>query len=299
MGHRRVLVAAVCALLMAPGVALAQRERSINGRIAFDEETLDAPVGPRLMTIDPSAGSAAATLQLETWADPAPSWSPDGSHIVFARAVEPGALPDLWTVDATLGELTQLTDTAAIAEEQPAWSPDGRRIAYAAGGGIRVLDLATRTPVTLSPPGVTDGTPAWSPDGSKIAFSRGDVGSREVYVMDAATRAHARRLTFNRGDNNSPSWSPDGRWIAFSSGDQGALGAEIWVIRASGGGGHQLTHNHVPDLHPSWSPNGRRIAFQRTDVAAALFPDSIWTMDRSGRNQQQLTPGLEPDWGRV
>jgi Tol biopolymer transport system component len=293
-----VVAIALCAALAVPGGALAQRSAS-NGKIAFEEETFDAPVAPRLMTTDPSLGSQPAILDLATWTDPAPSWSPDGSHIVFARAIDSGFLADLWTVDASLGHLTQLTDTPTIAEGQPAWSPDGRRIAYTADGRIRVLDLATDTSVPLSPPGATDDTPAWSPDGSKIAFSRGDFGSREIYVMDSTTGAGATRLTFDRGDNNSPAWSPNGQRIAWSSGNAGTLAAEIWVARADGRGAHALTHNHVPDLSPSWSPDGLRIAFQRTDVNAPLFPDYIWTMDRNGQNRQQLALGQQPDWGRA
>jgi Tol biopolymer transport system component len=296
--RRAVMAVALCVLLAAPGAALAHGS-AVNGKIAFEEETLDAPVAPRVMTIDPPVVSAPSILDLATWTDPAPSWSPDGTHIVFARAVDAGFSADLWTVDARLGQLTQLTDTPDISEGQPAWSPDGRKIAYTADGRIRVLDLATGTSATLSPAGAKDDTPAWSPDGTKIAFSRGDLGTRQIYVMSSTTGAGATRLTSNRGDNNSPSWSPNGRWIAWSSGNAGSLGGEIWVMRADGRGAHALTHNHVPDLHPSWSPDGQRIAFQRTDVNAALFPDYVWTMDRNGRNQHQLTLGLEPDWGRA
>ncbi len=62
-----------------------------------------------------------------------PSWSPDGSAIVYAtEGVEfnpqgRSTRSLLWTVSTTTGERRQLTTTDAV---QPAWSPHGHRIAY-------------------------------------------------------------------------------------------------------------------------------------------------------------------------
>jgi Tol biopolymer transport system component len=299
---RGAVVLAMCAVLA--GSAPSAEAAVVDGRLAFAEETIDAPVPPRVMTVDPRDGATPSVLDVLPWTEPAPSWSADGTRIVFSRALDRGFLPDLWTVDADLGQLTQLTDTPAIAEQEPAWSPDGSKVAYVEPGAawpagrIFVLDLTTGVSTALSPPDGLDDQPSWSPDGTKIAFARGAYGSRDVYVMDAATGTDATALTSAARDDNAPDWSPDGRSIAWAGGDDGSLGAEIWVAQANGRGAHALTHNRVPDLHPSWSPDGQRIAFQRTDVDAALWPDGIWTMSRTGRQQQLVTPlGRQPDWG--
>ena len=58
-----------------------------------------------------------------------PSWSPDGSRIVFAHS-STGNLPyDLYTVGAEGGPVHRLTHSA-LDEELPQYSPDGRWIAF-------------------------------------------------------------------------------------------------------------------------------------------------------------------------
>ena len=65
-----------------------------------------------------------------------PSWSPDGSKIVYA------SLGDVWTVNEGGRNPTRLTWRAAVTG--PAWSPDGSRIASADWGNaqedIHVMD---------------------------------------------------------------------------------------------------------------------------------------------------------------
>jgi Tol biopolymer transport system component len=267
--------------------------RATNGNLAFAEESFDAPGAPRLMTVAPLRPLDVFTLDVAPWTDVAPSWSPDGRRIAFARALEPGLSADIWTVDGALGDLRAITDTPARSEGDPTWAPDGRRLAFTAEGGIWILDIATEAAVRISQAGVLDEDPAWSPRGDRIAFSRGASGERQIYVVPARPGATARRITFRRGDQTAPSWSPDAKSIAWSN-----AGA-IWVMRGDGRKGRRLTSGSY-DFAPSWSPDGRRIAFQRTDpINEQLFPDYIWTMDPNGGGQQRLVLGLTPDWGRA
>lgn len=51
-----------------------------------------------------------------------PSWSPDGTRIVFASTEAGGA--QLFVLEVEAGERFQLTDTGSI-HNYPDWSPDG------------------------------------------------------------------------------------------------------------------------------------------------------------------------------
>jgi TolB protein len=288
-----LVLAVVLGTLTVPSGAAAGARRATNGNLAFAEESFDAPVAPQLMTVVPLRPLDVLTLHVDPWTDVAPSWSPDGRRIAFARALDAGLPSDIWTVNGALRGLRAMTNTPARSEGDPTWAPDARRLAFTAEGGIWILDIATGAEVRISPAGVADDAPAWSPRGDMIAFSRGAYGEREIYVMRARPGAAAQRITFRSGDQTAPSWSPDARSIAWSN-----AGA-VWAMRGDGRRARRLTSGPY-DFAPSWAPDGRRIAFQRTDpITELLFPDYLWTMDADGRHQQRLVLGQTPDWGRA
>src|SRR3954451_18765240 len=254
---RRSAVLAVLALAAAPAAASAQR-------LAYAEETLDAPSIPQLRTLDPSAAFGALGACCGT--GPAPDWSRDGSRIAFSRpaADEPGPA-DLWTIARGLTGPVALTAPPDVDEREPSWSPDGKRIAYVDDGTVFVLDVATGDSVRL---GRRD-EPAWSPVDDRLLVVRDGA----IVLTRAVPGATATVLT---ASGAAPEWSPDGKAIAFTRypARQG-----VWRMRADGGHARRLTRGI--DSHPTWSPDGRRIAFSRA-TPEGLFPDHLWTMGARG-----------------
>ncbi len=201
---------------------------SSRGR-AFDETSLwIAPVAPDAIAHALTAGAAI---------DSQPTWAPDGSAIVFARAV-PGGNFDLYrlAIDRdgnARGEPVQLT-TGAGHEVTPSVARDGA-IVYAEvtphGEGSADVDshLELRTPdgaIVRLTEGPTDATPAFSPDGKTIAFSAaterttagGAMLDADLWRIKATGGGAAERIVdLPLTDESGPVWSPDGRFLLATS----------------------------------------------------------------------------------
>jgi uncharacterized repeat protein (TIGR01451 family) len=224
--------------------------------------------------------------------DDGPTWSPDGTAIVF-DSQRSGNL-DLWHLLVADSSVTQLTFNAK-ADQNPAWSPDGSLIVYAAVDTTG-LDLYTRPPapgaatLLAADPSAPDRYPAWSPDGSSIAFEKGG----DVYVIPATGGAPAQ-LTFDPALDGHPSWSPDGSQIVFRSNRSGS--EDLWIMPSLGGAATQVTADSTIDGAPDWSPIGNLIAFH-SDRSGTY---DLWIVPATGGTPTQVTFGVfgddfRPDW---
>jgi len=111
-----------------------------------------------------------------------PSWSPDGSRILFVHEYfpddKPGGGQHLYTVRPDGTGLTRITKGSGF-DSQPDWSPDGSRIAfshYTGGDGVQYIAVAKANGSNVrrltNPDGYGDTEPSWSPDGKQLAFTR-------------------------------------------------------------------------------------------------------------------------------
>jgi TolB protein len=139
---------------------------------------------------------------------------------------------------------------------QPNWSPDARSIAYTS---YRNRDGLPNIFISHIYQGLLDQfpkapeqtfQPSWSPDGTRIAFWSTRDGNAEVYVANR-DGSNVRRLTNNRGIDQSPTWSPNGTQIAFVSDRTGT--PQIWVMGTDGLGLRKITSESYAD-RPTWSP---------------------------------------------
>jgi hypothetical protein len=187
-----------------------------------------------------------------------PSWSPDGSKVVFMRQnLTPGE-QDLWSVNANGSGAVNLTESPGAYETGAEFSPDGTKIAYIRGdtnNDIWVMNAngSGQTALTETDPPTQNVAPTWSPDGTKIAWSVMEApvaGDNGLHVMNANGSSKTQPL-----DESAPihtdrlSWSPDGTQIAYKS---AAIGGELRLVGASGGPTSLLVENSGAD-YPSWS----------------------------------------------
>ncbi len=128
-----------------------------------------------------------------------PSWSPDGSKIVFVsnqtEDEDRNSNSDIFTIEAHLGgQIKQLTHWTG-SDESPEWSPDGKQIAYLQSNSDKPFIMYDQQNILC----VMDGNgdhhksltlnldrsvkqPTWSDDGKNIGFLV--VDDRRVYIGD-------------------------------------------------------------------------------------------------------------------
>jgi Tol biopolymer transport system component len=145
-----------------------------------------------------------------------PSWSPDGSRIVFERD-SPVAPPyQLRVVSVRAGRETNLGITGA----DPTWGKRG--IAYVAGNSIRLIrpDEHRSTLFAVAPNGVA--ALAWSRD-DRLAALEGSAYGRHVVIFSGSGRQLARfPLPARLFGALGITWSPDGKHLLLSAWVRGA-----------------------------------------------------------------------------
>jgi TolB protein len=159
-----------------------------------------------------------------------PSFSPDGSRIVFSLSDIGGH--QIASVNTRGEDLKYLTKATGI-NAWPAYSPDGRRIAFGSSrsGDFEIYvmnaDGSDVVPLTRSPG--LDVRPAWSPDGKRVAFTSNRDGNYEIYVMNA-DGSHLHNATSHPARDDHCTWHPDGRRLLFVSDRDG--GSDLYLDKA-------------------------------------------------------------------
>ncbi|HXJ90135.1 MAG TPA: hypothetical protein VMS18_25215 [Candidatus Binatia bacterium] len=176
-----------------------------------------------------------------------PSFTPDGTSIVFSRC----------RLDIEACALFQIE----IGE-----------------GGLR--------PITNFHLGFQDFSAQYSAN-NDLAFSGfSRQGIISAIEFKGEQRSGLRRLTPAPFSAHHPDWSPDGKRIAFSSHCCNPQNEEIWTVNPRDSSLVRLTNNGKDyfsgphDFHPSWSPQGNAIVFERD--APDFSSSGIFVMNSDG-----------------
>jgi Tol biopolymer transport system component len=149
-----------------------------------------------------------------------PSWSPDGTWILFALDKKQAGF-GLWKISPRGRRLQRVGPK--IVNAYPSWSHDGTRVAFTGHSDTGARDQALFV-LEATPAGVPRliaehvGGSAWSPVENAIAFTDFD-GHVRVTTPDASGQ---RTLATFAPDTEFQhlSWSSDGRWLAFTAAKQ-------------------------------------------------------------------------------
>lgn len=266
-----------------------------NGAVAFQSwRTCSAPtVGPcedatELYAQLPPRRVAVALTDNGSF-DGEPSWSADGTQLVFFSTRDGNG--EIYVLDE-VGE-RRLTSNASE-DWDPSWSPDGEKIVFASDRDgnpeIYVMDADGSDPIRLTHDAAFDEAPAFSPDGELIAWSRGN----DIYTMTPAGVVVAALTSTPSLAESDPDWSPDGTRLVFTC--QTPLPVNVCVMNRDGSGLVSLTASKRDErnLDPVWSPDGTKIAF----VSERRRAPAVWVMNADGTHQRQVSKGFDrfPSW---
>jgi len=165
--------------------------------------------GSKLVISEPTGGGSGRDLfvgnvdgtvkgnitRTEDQAEVSPSWSPDGTRIVFAE-LNSGYL---YMINADGSQRVQLTDDPLMRDSNPTWSPRSSLVAYQT---IR-----------------------------REAFLNGNLGVGRVAILDTSTREE-RIIGDQAGINLS--WSPDGSLLAYLANEQGRTTLYVYSLNGRG-----------------------------------------------------------------
>ena len=191
-----------------------------------------------------------------------PTFSPDGSKLLFMRAL--GGTADVWMHDLAAGTTRQVT-THPDYDESASWSPDGKQMAHVGRDRGRPAIVITALD-GVAPPTVTgresDAGLVWTPDGRFLLFGMLGSGTGvDPWAMPLGKPDDAVPLNTDPESEAPFDISPDGRWVAMTSLGSGAPRFYLTRFVVENGkprfGSQRLPVDGVSALY--WRREGREI----------------------------------------
>lgn len=242
-----------------------------------------------------------------------PSWSPDGSKIIFTSYRNKN--PDLFLYDRATQKTTTLSHLPGI-NSGGVFSPNGKIIVFT-GSVNGNSNLYVTTPhggirKPFMPGSGLEVDPMFSPNGKWIAFVSGRFGNPHIFRgtlnwnadMSAVTQVTEElRITYAGWYNATPVWSPDSDKFTFASFDREVGRFDLFMINNDGSKMERLTLNLADNQSPTWSPNGQMILFHSNRIGNSNVKgrNQLYFMNRDGSRQTMIETGLfeaeTPKWG--
>lgn len=201
-----------------------------------------------------------------------PSWSPDGTRILYELFEScSSCAPNLYVMNADGSENRLLIPNAFIAGSP--WSPDGAKILYTDSGistNFHIANVNGTGHIDIATEGEEDSVPTWSPDGRKITYQCVRTHDGIQYDICEMNSDGTQRIHLTNDplfDIGPAQWSPDGSKLLFQhtfalepNVDQVN---EITVMDAASGALTRLTYtpSDVALGGQVWSPDSRKVAF--------------------------------------
>lgn len=225
-----------------------------------------------------------------------PSWSPDGSRIIFTftplKKTGDTIVPLLdsagwWFIEPDGKNLSYFMDFPCGKWE---WHPCGETLLTAPYYSPTLFKLSLIDTV-FTELGYFEGgvySPRYSANGSRILLGANDGVHNGIWIMNA-DGSNPHYLISSYIVSSYIDWSPDGHTIAYQDWDGG-----LSLIDTSGTNIRKLVKGKGMKFYPVFSSYGNKIVFaMRKDE----FKDyEIYVINTDGSGLKKLTTGIEPDW---
>src|SRR5256712_10414142 len=253
------------------------------------------------------AEDGSARVIVSTGSSAMPSWTADGSHLVFhsrrKEAKQHGiAARNIWIVGADGSGERQLTKGTKD-EYHPVVSPDGKKLLFVSelngSRDIWIADADGQNAVPLTDDPGTEDQPAWSPDGRQIVYAAfPKEGGSSALWLRYADGSGRRRLTTTPANEISPAWHPWGDAIAYVTDVNGSF--DIYSIDVRDGRTAPLVVSPEHEARPAWSRDGTKLAFTRWPARGRTSDATPWVANADGTAPIELAaapaPALHPAW---
>lgn len=260
-----------------------------------------------LISVETGEKRSLTTVPVESEADTAPAFSPDGRTLAFIR--NRGIRSDLCLLRLGEGYRPQGEPERVVTGNQwnlgPVWMPNGRELVISSGTWEnvtlwRMVVSNPGKPVRLSLTSDNAWAPSISRMGKRLAYGVRKYDSNIWRVdLEGPGRMPGRpvQLISSTKYEGFPAYSLDGKRIAFVSEQSGA--AAVWIRDSDGRNPVQLTSSGPTDLGgPRWSPDGQSIAF----FGVLEGNQDVYVVSAGGGAPRRLTtqPGYDawPFWSR-
>lgn len=201
----------------------------------------------QLWLMDADGSNQRLLLADTDFSDERPSFTADGSAVVFSRCRLDVEACAIYQIEIGSGHIRAINSfSLGIQDFSPHYSSDNR-LAFTGVGhngiicAIELHDEGREGLERLTPASLTARQPDWSPSGAQIAFSShfGTPQNEEIWVV-SARGGELKRLTDNGNDyftgphDYHPSWSPQGDAIVFERDSADFSDSGLFIVRADG-----------------------------------------------------------------
>ena len=186
-----------------------------------------------------------------------PSWTPDGSRVLYVR------MDDRWVDHDVIEVNSDGTDPRMVVRDTGFFD-------YRAGRAFASAQV--------------------SPDGRTVLFRSQRSGWLNFWVVPRDGSAEPRQIAASDYDQSDARWSPDGSWISYTENRDGVH--SLRLVSADGSKSRVLVDPEVgAALRAEWSPDGDRISYT---METPTRPAELFVMDVESGESRLLHSTVAP-----